>query len=74
MAVDENNAIHPLQPGDPFKKGNFNRFAFGMMAFMILFGAIAVASYFLYFRRHQPVTKAPSSQSLVILGRAVLQA
>ncbi len=59
MPVDPNNAADPLQPGDPFKKENFNRFAFGMMAFMVLFGAM-VLLYFLFGHRPAPHASTPS--------------
>ena len=56
---------NPLQPGDPFKRGNFNRFALGMCLFIALFLLVAIA-YFLLNRNHQPTpTPASSSRSAV---------
>ncbi len=62
MPVDPSNAADPLQPGDPFKKENFNKFTFGMMAFMVLFGAL-VLLYFLFGHQRVPHTSTPSSHS-----------
>lgn len=59
---------NPLQPGDPFKRGNFNRFAFGMCLFIALFLAAAIAYFFLVFRKHQSTpAPAPASQSRLIV-------
>lgn len=71
MAVDPNDAADPLQPGDPFKKGNFNKFAFGMMLFMVVFGAL-VLLYFLYARKHAPHTATPATHSERMLPPGIL--
>ena len=52
---------NPLQPGDPFKRGNFNRFALGMCLFIALFLIAAILFFFLG-RNHQP-TPTPSRSS-----------
>ena len=59
---------NPLQPGDPFKRGNFNRFAFGMCLFIAIF-LIAAILFFYLSRNHQP-TPAPShpSSALRLVG------
>jgi hypothetical protein len=52
---------NPLQPGDPFKRGNFNRFALGMCLIIaiVLLGAIA----FIYSTRNHHVLPTPPSSS-----------
>lgn len=44
---------NPMQPGDPFKRGNFNRFALGMCLFIAVFLLAAIA-FFLLNRNHRP--------------------
>ncbi len=64
MVLDPNDAADPLQPGNPFKRKNFNKFAFGMMLFMVVFGALIVV-YFLFFaHRHvaDPATHSTHSE------------
>ena len=65
MVPDPKNAADPLQPGDPFKKKNFIKFTFGMMAFMVLFGAL-VLLYFLFGHRRVPHTSTRSTHSHVL--------
>lgn len=62
---------NPLQPGDPFKRGNFNRFALGMCLFIAIFLAVAIV-YFFSVRNHQP-TPAPqtSSRSALVLPHSL---
>lgn len=63
---------NPLQPGDPFKRGNFNRFALGMCLFIAIFLAAAIAFFFLS-RNHQPTPKPASpAQSAVWVVRPVV--
>jgi hypothetical protein len=62
---------NPLQPGDPFKRGNFNRFALGMCLFMALF-LIAAIILFYASRKHQPgpTPAAPARSALQLQGPA----
>jgi hypothetical protein len=63
---------NPLQPGDPFKRGNFNRFALGMCLFIALFLAAAIV-YFFSVRNHQPTpTPTPSSHSALVVPASTL--
>ena len=55
------DSANPLQPGDPFKRGNFNRFAFGMCLFIAVF--LIAAIVFFYFNRDHRPTPAPSRPS-----------
>ena len=66
MAVDPNNAADPLQPGSPFKKGNFNKFAFGMMLLMVLFIAAVLFDFWSGHKR-VPHTATPSNHSRLCL-------
>jgi hypothetical protein len=63
---------NPLQPGDPFKRGNFNRFALGMCLFIALFLVVAIAYFLLVFRKHQSTpAPSPSSRSALVLPSAI---
>ena len=56
---------NPLQPGDPFKRGNFNRFAFGM-CLIIALALLAAIAFFFFSRNHSPTpTPARGSTSAV---------
>ena len=61
MAINRNDAADPLQPGDPFKKGNFNKFTFGMMLFIVLFGALVLV--FFLFHKSVPHTATPAAHT-----------
>jgi hypothetical protein len=52
---------NPLQPGDPFKRNNFNRFALGMCLIAAVVLLLAILFFFLS-RNHQP-TPTPSRTS-----------
>lgn len=62
---------NPLQPGDPFRRRNFSRFALGMCLIAAIVLAAAIA--FLFFRQgHEPTPRpAPSSRSTVIMPGAI---
>ncbi len=64
---------NPLQPGDPFKRGNFNRFALGMCLFIALFLLAAIAFFFLS-RNHSPTptpARSSSTSSVRVSGGLV---
>ena len=51
---------NPLQPGDPFKRQNFNRFALGMCLIVAI--VLLAAIVFFFFRRdHQGTPNTGSS-------------
>jgi hypothetical protein len=56
------DAANPLQPGDPFKRNNFNRFALGMCLLIAIFLVLAIG-YIMMNRKHQPTPTPPSSSS-----------
>ena len=63
---------NPLQPGDPFKRRNFNRFALGMCLFIAIFLLGAILFFFLN-RDHQPTpTPARPASSALNVRAAVM--
>lgn len=63
---------NPLQPGSPFRTGNFNKFAFGMCLIIAVF-LLAAIVFFLSVRKHQPTpTPGSSSRSAVSMMRPIV--
>lgn len=60
--LEMQSSANPLQPGDPFKRGNFPRFALGMAAVGLILGLLIV-SYFIFLSRHVNTPHAPTGQT-----------
>lgn len=62
--LEKQSSANPLQPGDPFKRGNFPRFALGMAAAGLILGLLIV-TYFLFLARHVKAPHSPSGQTQI---------
>lgn len=60
--LEKQSSANPLQPGDPFKRGNFPRFALGMAAVVLVLGIVVVACFY-FLARHANTPHAPAGQT-----------
>ena len=63
MKRDNHNAGDPLEPGNPLKTGNFDKFWFQVLIIMLVLVLLISIWFFFFAKRHHPSTTGASQRT-----------